>query len=841
MITKTRPEGWMLRVLSALFLLIAFTACSSTEDSIEDPTKPEVPINDDDWQTVSTKGGDIKKDDFTLTLPSGTFKTDTKIAVTKVGKGQICGNNEVSEFYQVTAPVTTYKPITIKIKSEKLSDDASIVLHSYGYVKSYNGLVKTNDIMETTYSNGEYTTTLPTLTNGNDTATISYSFGLVKAALNNVSTRAPKGGFAVAEGMVEDIGWKLYVDPAVDKVTGSWEVINNDYHKRLGGYIEECIRKILDLGFTLRTLGKPLRSIPFYYISDPDKYGYFKQSPVDDDFSYVGIGVEKLIESKNDPSQLKSTLIHELFHLFQADYDPREAWIKAGGFNKPKDLKNFAKLNFDQPVTIDNESIIHEMASVWVEQFMNNGELNANYLLTDVFGDVFSFDGLLGFGMELERWNKLLESYQQQGYTMGPWLHYIVKEIKELGKARKDHPVLELFQLFKKKWKSKTYNSYYILEEWINSYDPLFLSTVEIDDYYLKLWQGQVVKGFNISKLLENNNKLFLKNNTGLKKDDSKVSPFGCEVTKIQLIDYKDIKLEDKELVIKQNKPNVHTYVLLTDSKSNTAKFKYVQRNKVIFATEENDSITLSGKTLESLRSEDGTFKLQFFLVTTNKENKMHSKTVNPSQVTFELRDAKKEEEQPVAKGMISKMYMLTTMAGKTDSGSSTYFGFGFSTESELHAPPAITTRKDGSTLHVESSQEYTHAIQWGHQTEKQSVSFDILNFTDDLKNATVTNFKIYSKTVASVSPPPDEWLIMGEDEEGEIELNNIVSPSVKEMDDGTTRLYFKNGTWKVTAEYGLLEVISGYCIKSGSSSSRTYFYDDSQVAEIEMELYFNK
>lgn len=56
--TKTKPNGWMLRLLSVLFLLIAFTACSSTEDSIEDPTKPEVPINDDDWQTVSTKGGD---------------------------------------------------------------------------------------------------------------------------------------------------------------------------------------------------------------------------------------------------------------------------------------------------------------------------------------------------------------------------------------------------------------------------------------------------------------------------------------------------------------------------------------------------------------------------------------------------------------------------------------------------------------------------------------------------------------------------------------------------------------------------------------------------------------
>ena len=835
--TKTTPKGWMLRLLSALCMLVAFTACSSSSDEIDDPTQPEVPINDDDWQTVSTKGGDIKKDDFTLTLPSGTFKTETKVAVTKVGKGQICGNNELSEFYQVTAPVTTYKPITIKIKSEKLSDDASIVLHSYGYVKSYNGLVKTNDIMETTYSNGEYTTTLPTLTNGNDTATISYSFGLVKAALNNVSTRAPKGGFAVAEGMVEDIGWKLYVDPAVDKVTGSWEVINNDYHKLLGGYIEESIRKILDLGFKLRTLGKPLRSIPFYYISDPDKYGYFKQSPVDDDFSYVGIGVEKLIESKNDPSQLKSTLIHELFHLFQADYDPREAWTKAGGLNKPKNLKNFVQFKYDQPTTIDNESIIHEMASVWVEQFMNNGELNAKFLSTEAF----DINIPLGFGQERERWNKNIESYQQQGYTMGPWLQYLTKEIEALNKKRKDHPVLELFQLFKKKWVSGSYNSYYILEEWINSYDPYLLSTTEIDDYYLTLWKGELVKDFNISNLLITEKKYIIENEMKKDSKDSKIYPFGCDVTKVRFWGFKDIKMDDKELVIKQECPDVHTYVIMTDKSSNMTKFKYVRRNKVIFATDKNDSIVLSGKTLESLRLDDGTFAHQFFLVTTNKENKMHSKTVNPSQVTFELRDAKKEEELPVAKGMISKMYMLATMAGKTADGSSTYFGFGFSTESELHTPPAITTRKDGSTLHVESSQEYTHAIQWGHQTEKQSVSFDILNFTGDLKNATITNFKIYSKTVASVSPPPDEWLIMSEDEEGEIELNNIVSPSVKEMDDGTIRLYFKNGTWKVTAEYGLLEVISGYCIKSGSSSSRTYFYDDSQVAEIEMELYFNK
>lgn len=640
----------MLTLLSAFFLLIAFTACSSTEDSIKDTTKPEVPANNNDGQTDSSKGGDIKKDDFTMTFPSGTFKADTKISVTKIGKGQTCGGNEVSDFYQITAPVTTYKPITFKIKSENLGDDACLVLHTYGYIKSDNELVMTNDIMETTYSNGEYTATLPTLTNGNDTATISYSVGLVKAAFSSAGTRAPKGGFAVAEGMVKDIGWKLYIDPATDKVSGSWMVINNEYHNRIGSYIEESIQKILDLGFTLKTWGKPLRTIRFYYISDPDKYGYFKQSPIDDAFSYLGIGVEKLIESKDDPSQLKSTLIHELFHLFQADYDPREAYVKAGGFSKPNSVKDLVKWKLE-PTTIDNESIIHEMASIWVEQFMNNGNLNAGYLSSDAFANVFLHEEKLGFGQERKRWNNGIESFQDQGYTMGPWLYYLVNKIKDYGMKRKDHPVLELFELFRKKWKSGSYNSYYILEEWINSYDPLFLSATMIDDYYLQLWEGELVKDFNISKLVISNKNAFENKTDKFERKygegKSQIYPFGCGVTRVTLNDFKNVKLDDKELVIKQENPDVHTYVILTDKSSKFSKYKYVRRNGELFAVEKNDSIVLKGNTLESLRLQDGTFGHYFFLVTTNLDSKMHSTTVNPSRVTIELRDINKVSVEP--------------------------------------------------------------------------------------------------------------------------------------------------------------------------------------------------
>ena len=112
MITKTTPKEWMLSLLSAIFLLSGLTACSSTEDSAEDSAKhkPEVPINDDDWQTVPATGGTITKDSLSIIFPNGTFAEDAKVAITEVKKGEIGGKYEASKFYQITMPCTTKSP-----------------------------------------------------------------------------------------------------------------------------------------------------------------------------------------------------------------------------------------------------------------------------------------------------------------------------------------------------------------------------------------------------------------------------------------------------------------------------------------------------------------------------------------------------------------------------------------------------------------------------------------------------------------------------------------------------------------------------------------------------------
>ena len=86
---------WLL--LPVLPLLMA--ACSENnneENGGKTTPNPNVPVSNDDWQTVPATGGSIEKGDIVLTFPSGTFGKDTKVAITEVKKGTIGGKFEAS-------------------------------------------------------------------------------------------------------------------------------------------------------------------------------------------------------------------------------------------------------------------------------------------------------------------------------------------------------------------------------------------------------------------------------------------------------------------------------------------------------------------------------------------------------------------------------------------------------------------------------------------------------------------------------------------------------------------------------------------------------------------------
>lgn len=653
-----KTSKFLLCLVAVAAMMLVAMACSDKNDNEpttpEDPTTPETPVNPDDWHSVPVSGGDISLDNFTLSLPSGTFEAETRIAITKEEKGHICGENEVTNFYQITSPITTNKPMTVKVASEELGDGYCLVIHTPSYLQSGGETSYGNAYMETTYANGAYSATVPTLANGEGDETASFSVGLVKVPhIGNTSTRAAE---VLCENDVRGIKYKLYVDPALDSSDDVWNNFSPEIHASIGQYIEESINLLFDMGFSLKNLyGK--RVVPFYYMRyykkneetkkneiDREIDGGFRQDWLDDVYSYIGLNVDLIAQELSaesfNPTRLKCTIIHELFHYFQYDMDPRSAYTKAGG---PRNK------------WLDNKGILFEMGSVWVEQFMNNGNLNPVFLKQK-----YDDGPKLGIGHEEERLPKspqITDSQSEQGYLLGPWLYYLVKKIKTLNLNHEDkHPVLKLFELFSKNWKNTTHNTYYILQEWLDSYDKELYGYASWDDYYLQLWQGKLVKDFHASKLnlpqyadprtyvLRNNDKTIL-------YDDDSYS-YGCCINRFTMLDYKNIDLSGKELVIKQNTLGLSSYLIWTSKESEYTKYDIYKRDQEPFATSARDSIVIRGKDLEALRPRDGYFSHEFSVITTNTYSPTSLISAyridkpQTSHVTVELRDTVEVKKQ---------------------------------------------------------------------------------------------------------------------------------------------------------------------------------------------------
>ncbi len=620
-------------IAMTVVLAIGLTSCSD-KNEIDDPTThvtPATPVNPEDYVTVPVAGGTITKGDISITFPSGTFSTDKKVAITEVKKGNILGEDEASKFYQVTIPITTHEPMTISVQSDKLDDDVQLVLQSQGYARSANKMIDANNILETTYTDGRYVAKLPILENEDESVTDYFSVGLAHITTvadggAQVKTRAS----AVAEGQVKGVKWKLYIDPKGQNVTGSWKVLNAVDIAKMNTWIRSTITQLTDLGYELSSKDT---EIPYYYVSEPDKWGCFQQHWMADCYSWIGISVEKLINSPNDTLSFKSTLLHETFHYFQANnYDPRCAAKKSGG----------TKWGW----AIVNENILYEMGAVWMEKFTLKGKMDADFLRTTVFmGNLEK----LGFEREEERWsivnpnddaetkaNKKNEAMQQQGYTMAPILYYFTKEMGAFG--FKDASVLELHKLWKQKWNSSSYTSYHILNEWVKNHDSHFFESYGIDDYYLQLWSGKLIDDLSITKVKGSKDANIGK--FGTFPLSGQCYPYGCNIRSIVFGNLKDISLQNSELVVKQESPNVHTYLLIAvyNSQTKTYSYGYYKRNGENICIEKGDSMVVRGETLEKYKSEDGTMKCFLYTITTNISNKMHSTTINPYQASIEFR-----------------------------------------------------------------------------------------------------------------------------------------------------------------------------------------------------------
>lgn len=621
---KKKIYYWLLLPVLALMM----GACSESNKN-EEPAKPDTPVtpvDPGDWQTVPAAGGTITKGDIALTFPAGTFSSDTKVAITEVKKGEMGGDLEASPFYQITMPATTAKPLTVSVTCADTDEDIRYVIRMPGWATSSLKKVQHDSYLETEYADGKYTTTLPVFDNGNDPGNESFTIGLghvPNLEKNNArnTTRGSLRNKVIASGTVEGVTWELYIS-----WDAWWKWMNTDtlnmatrWNDEIGKNIEAAIKQIHQLGFEL---GPKTHTIPYYYDVTND-WGTHCQSY--DWLSCILLNTSKIAKAntaKPLPTGLKQAIIHETFHFYQSFYDPRYYAMYKGGDN--------------------DHLIMWEMGAVWIEKYMNEGQLSADFQL-DGNGLSNCVKNNYRLGVPLEKDDILglfptnqKNAYQQQGYSLAPLLYYMINKY-----MKEDSDIWNLYS----DWRKELYKYYPVstggvlttvelLENWFkNKHGSSFFNSSEfIDDYYLSLFNGKVIKGVNFFMISGQQDG---RQNTISKSDKlnfpGKVFPSGCEGTLIKLVGFKDSIMADYEIVVKQEAEGVHTYLLYYNARSKAV----VEIPSKAIA---NDSIVFSCEDFESLKSNGGKLNVYIFLLTTRNNTSVYDKGTVPTNTWFELR-----------------------------------------------------------------------------------------------------------------------------------------------------------------------------------------------------------
>ena len=181
-----RTNATLWKLLTFLTLVLCLTACKEDDSNADEQAPPSVPVSNDDWQSVSADGGTIEKGDITLIFPAGTFDNDTLVAITEVQKGSMGGDSEVSPFYQLTLPDSSSKPFTMKIKAENTNGGADFMVFAPSYSVSLKCENTSGIIIESSYSNGEYTATIPVFTRGDSKEKVNFTVGLSRSGSESI-------------------------------------------------------------------------------------------------------------------------------------------------------------------------------------------------------------------------------------------------------------------------------------------------------------------------------------------------------------------------------------------------------------------------------------------------------------------------------------------------------------------------------------------------------------------------------------------------------------------------------------------------------------------------------
>lgn len=529
---KTKKQyGWMLRLLSVVFLLAGLTACGSSEGSVDEKEpekpKPEVPVADGDWQVVPATGGTITKDDITISFPSGTFSEDTKVAVTETKADK----NARSKFYQVTLPeIGTNKDFTIKLKCEGSIDNVYARVKTPGYSKHTGKTADMYMLLEPTKVNDELNFSIPEAkTDGKEKPFLT--IGLLERGYlhNNARTRSL-------------IPYWINTDCDLDSLTKHW-----DRYQSIIKIAERCLPTCYQiLEDTLHfKFPEGQGQIEYTFTTNRDNHegswGVFTPCWYFPSWSCVYLNEGRFLEYLNAPNNdmlnaLKSTLLHESLHAYTYfSYDPRY------GFDV-----NYSGYYGDDWAQFD------EAVGCWVEKFIGAKTTSENTIENQYL-----------FFHEFRPHERNATTCRDHGYGMATFVEFIARKIGNLG-------IVGIF----KEWKRLgsmpvTVPFFETIKAFLRDNNVAFFDTKSFYDYAFSVMNNKFDPLINIEKTISlkditDNGYVDLKDKTLALQDN--VYNYGVLVQKVRVpADFQKM-YADSTLVISQNEKGVLTRVYYQES-----------------------------------------------------------------------------------------------------------------------------------------------------------------------------------------------------------------------------------------------------------------------------------
>ena len=708
-----RTAGRRIAVAAMCMLAVLFVACSvdNAADEAVNPSTPTPSINPEDYQPVPTSGATLEKGDIEITFPEGTFSAETNVAISDVKKGDVAGEDEVSNFYKLTVPPQIDKQLTLSIESEEAGPGVNVIAHVPCYHLSEDVLDYQDIILESEYANGKYTFQLPATDNHDVEAgeQLSISLGLAKVDYLG------QGGAATVKGtrgtdIFEDkftegnvswhfvFGWRQRAALA-DRLDANWEAINE--------CIRDAIKKLHELGLKVTD-----RDVTFSF-AKMEEFGTFSQSAYCNEWSSIQVGDHILDDFANSRDNFRSTIIHELMHMYQADYDPRSAFRKAdklGAITEATGGKLIDGLSIHDG---SERLLLYESGAVWAEQFMI-GQFNYSYAQNYVGNAIKGFYDIGSIYTS----GTTHKAYESHGYGMSILMEYITKKLTQYNLD--DKSIVKLYEI----WHNTNGWSRDCIKQLTREAGHDVFSNY--DDFILSVLKGEVSSGINISGIGGAGSGGKITDATTTRQTTGQSFVHGGQVDRFSFEVSDNTPLDNKQLVISQLEEGCRTYVIIPETDETGQKI-FIEYG---FRATKDEPIVIPCKDLVQKFHMSGRNNTQFvfFTVTTNSLN---MKTL-PYKVQVELKDSPNLAPVTLKRASVEMSIMCDVVTGGSFSSEGqdkrTVKVGGTSEEGTL-----TSSYVDGTTLHVEYYKEEKHG------QSKETITFDVVNFPD-IANATIKN-----------------------------------------------------------------------------------------------------